>query len=185
MSKKLVLVLVLSGIVVISGISALILIKKNDNKSSGTNSQSITSDTQMATTDQGSVIAQMAKNKAQECTVKFANTASVGDGKFYSDGNLHGRFDISLSRTNPASVVDGHLIFKDNKVYSWFDTPNGTYGVVYNGAVSNNSQSSNSSVDPNANYTFTCKSWKVDTNKFDQPESVTFLDPQNPTGLNQ
>lgn len=124
---------------------------------------------------EGTMFEAMSNGQALECdwTLDYDGEALVPKGKFYTDGTSNAK-SASTFEAEGLTFATTTVITED-KIYDWYDDGQRVSTIErsdYEGEPPVESVFDESGqVDPNANFTFDCKTWEVDASMFEIPKT--------------
>lgn len=144
-------------------------------------SNSISKDTSKEESYFSGKISDMFKNgKSLTCSTKVDNPESSVNAVYYFDNvNKLVRVDMQVVTKSSGSTINTVSIVKDNWNYFWDDLTNKDGMKIKfdeSQAKEVKSDKENISIDMNKEFDFVCKSWIVDSTKFDLPKDKSFKD---------
>lgn len=163
MSKNAIMALV--GVVIVAGAGWYFYSQKDGVSMTGSNSE----------TAMGSLKDLMARGSSK-CTVSNTVENSVSQGVVYiGDGKMRG--DFTSTMTNPAMTIESHMISDGEFVYTWSSSMPQGIKIAVSATEGQSSAPESDTVDLyNAQVSYDCDSWSVDTAMFELPSGVTFTD---------
>lgn len=134
---------------------------------------------QLFTGGESSLRGLMALGQNIQCdfTSYMEETGGSSAGTVYVGG---GRVRGDFAMEQAGVTMDSHMIVKDEKIYTWTVSPQGTFAHVLNleaveGAQgSSASAGSNEAVSLDERVDYSCRSWSVDESKFALPGGIEF-----------
>jgi hypothetical protein len=157
------------GLVVLLLIVGLVVMNTNNDTEVATDSQTEVAGTQ---NQQQSLKELMASNKPVKCEYSDtqADGSSVKGTSYIANGQVRGDF----SSTANGQTMTGHMIMKDNMVYTWVDGQKTGYKMSVNASTTAQTSQQQVNVDQKMNYD--CDNWNADNSMFTLPAGVTFTD---------
>ena len=108
------------------------------------------------------------------CTFTQDDEDASGTGAIYVSGDKM-RGDIKMTMKTGEGTLEASTIQKDDTIYSWGETPFGPFATKV--AVQEEDKGKgHSPVDFDDEIDYKCEKWRVDNDKFDLPNDVSFDD---------
>lgn len=175
---------IIAGIVVVIIVAAGIFLatRHKGGKSEVASSTQTTSSAATTSAQSGSIKSLIAAGKTQKCTFSTTKDNYSSNGTVYvGGGKLRGDFSVNTSQSMTHMINDGKTS------YMWDDSGKFAIKMAFDPAdtkaVANANTQAQQGADVNANYDWSCDSWKIDNSKFDLPSGVTFNElPAMPSG---
>jgi len=123
------------------------------------------------TENTSSLVALLATEGSQKCTVTSQTDSSESSGEVYiANGMMRGVF----TSTAAGQTVQSNMVVKDNVSYVWMDASTEGLMMAFNAAPA--SSENEAAIDVNQEYSYNCEDWSTDESFFELPSEVTFVD---------
>lgn len=123
-----------------------------------------------------SVVEMMKKDKPLECSTKMENQESAIEAVYYFDNkNEKVRVDMQVVSKDGGVNINTTSIIRDGWNYFWDNLTNKD-GMKIKVEDYQNPEEVDYGVDVDEKFDFKCKSWRVDSSKFDLPSDKSFMD---------
>ncbi|MDC1205333.1 hypothetical protein N8083_00600 [Candidatus Pacebacteria bacterium] len=176
-------IIIIIAVVVVAGGGAFLFLNGNSNSTDAISSTAIQTNKETVKEEPsddiqesftGNIEQLLALGKNITCTFTQNDEQAEGTGTVYlSNGRMRGDFMMNFKQGGGS--MEASTIQKDNTLYSWGDSPFGTFATKV--AVQDKDKSSKSqSVDFDEEFDYACKKWNVDNSMFDLPATVNFDD---------
>lgn len=132
----------------------------------------------------GSMEELFALGQSVTCTYEHTGEAGVTEGVVYvadHDRRMRGDFTFTPT-TEDGTQASGSMIVDDSTVYTWSETPEGTFGMqmsvdeMESGAVDDVDSFEGENFDFTTDISYDCSPWNVDASLFVPPADVDFMD---------
>lgn len=121
----------------------------------------------------GTLASLLTRGGAYRCTVSVEAGAESSGVVYVGNDRLRGDFVTTASATG-GREIESHMISKDGYVYTWSDMM--PQGVRMRINTDGTTQGSTGGLDSSAIVDYDCAPWAIDSNRFELPANVTFMD---------
>lgn len=134
----------------------------------------------------GSFVSLMERGEQFQCDFRYTDEAEVsGDGTFYFD---QGRMRVDSTVMQDGETYVSHMIFDTDRTYTWSETSEGTFAVVFEADPQEMSETDapqgsaqmgmNEQVSMDQRVSYDCRRGGVNASMFVPPSDIEFMDMQ-------